>query len=279
MAHAKVNLSLAVNGLRSDGFHEICSWVTPIDWHDEVIIRHAERFSLEVLGRCEGVPSDSRNLVWRAAGALAAAAQREPDVSITLHKHLPHGAGLGGGSSDAAATLLALADLWGLDWPMSRLVAIAATLGSDVPFFMYNASAVIRGRGEIVEPVGQSPEMWLVLAMPAFASATPDVYRAWDELVTPPSTAQMPWRKAFGSAATLAESLFNDLEPAAFSFDPRLADLHRRLDRLAGRSVRMTGSGSAFFSLFDTRGEAVEWASTAAPRAGPDVAFEVVRTL
>lgn len=280
LAHAKVNLSLGVVGLRPDGFHDILSWVVPIDWNDDLQVRPATDWSMEVKGAVEGVPTDEQNLIWRSAALLARAVGRETNVSIELIKRLPIGAGLGGGSSDAAATLVALNELWELDWPTERILEVAAQIGSDVPFFVQSKPAVIRGRGEIIDLVGELPSYWLVLAIPPFGSATPGVYLAWDSLTPRPSTTKKtPWKSAHADARSLADHLYNDLEAAAFACDSRLADIHRSLNGLCGISVRMTGSGSAFFAIFDTQADAAAWATEAATRMSQAVTFKVVRTL
>jgi len=277
-APGKVNLSLAVLGRRPDGFHEIESWVVQFDWCDRLSLAPADRFSLRVSGRAEDVPVDEANLAWQAAAAMAEAAGRRPDVSVSLEKAIPSGAGLGGGSSDAAAVLLGLNKLWRLDWPVERLAPIAAALGSDVPLFLTAGSAVIRGRGERIERADCPWQGWLVLVVPPFSLSTAAVYAAWSRGPEVRPTPRQPWTTAYVNSEALMRALFNDLERPAFAVEPRLAKLHAALDGLDGRPVRMTGSGSALFSAFDHEVMAEAWRDTAVARAGADVETRVVPT-
>ena len=152
-APAKVNLTLAVKSRRSDGFHEIESFVVAVTLFDELSI--ASRLEPGIGLECTigNLPCDSRNLIHRAAVALAEDAGIEPALTIHLRKRIPIGAGLGGGSSDAAATLMALNDRWGLNRSVAQLSRLAARIGSDVPFFLLGSAAILRSRGERVEPV------------------------------------------------------------------------------------------------------------------------------
>jgi 4-diphosphocytidyl-2-C-methyl-D-erythritol kinase len=230
---------------------------------------------------------DSSNLIVRAARALQEEVERHhagsertrdgpdlpcatrsgpsrirsgPGVKVHLTKRIPVGGGLGGGSSDAAHMILALNRLWNLYWPTARLAPLAATLGSDVPFFLHGPSSLCTGRGEIVEPIPAPKARWAVIVMPGFALPTPDVYRKFDELglgaaqavnIRPPL---QNWTQL--SARELLKELSNDLEPAAFAICPQLSDLRRDIEQTLGRPVRMSGSGSSLFSLFDDSSEA-----------------------
>src|SRR5450631_3870862 len=162
LAPAKVNLSLRILSRREDGFHEIESFITPISLCDEITID--KKAGQEIDFRCDdpSVPQGEENLVVRAADAFFRATKLKPSLSIELKKKIPHGAGLGGGSSDAASTLLALNDLHGQALTRARLTSLAAGIGSDVPFFLARSVAICRGRGEIVEPVGPLPELSLL---------------------------------------------------------------------------------------------------------------------
>ncbi len=275
-APAKVNLTLAVRFRRPDGYHELESWVTPIGLADELTFEHAPGFSLSIDGHGDELPADERNLVSRAARALAAAAGVACKASIRLKKRIPVGAGLGGGSSDAAATLLGLNRLWELGFSSSDLAGIAAGIGADVPLFLAHSPVVMRGRGEKLEPLPAAERpRWIALVVPPYGCATRDVYSAW----TPSMSAarlDRPWERAHLPANELMRCLFNDLEAAAFAVQPALAELHRSLDGLGGRTVRMTGSGSALFTLFDDVGEAAAWKKAAASRATGDIEILVL---
>jgi len=285
-APAKINLTLAVLGLRADGFHEIESWVVPVRLLDVLDFEAAADLSLTVEA-FDGirVPDDARNLVWQAAVALARAAEREPGARIRLVKSIPVGAGLGGGSSDAAATLRGLNALWELGWPVARLAEVAAGIGSDASMFLGPQAAVVRGRGERVEPlscgVSAGAAGWIVLITPGFGVSTAAVYAAWSQTTIDRGRDRpgMPWRDRNCDSLTLMPRPFNDLAPAAFAVEPRLAALHRLLDGLDGRIVRMTGSGSCLFTLFDEEAAAVEWRDRARSRLSTRAKAEVLRTL
>lgn len=280
-APAKINLTLAVLGRRPDGFHEIESWVMPVDLCDCLRLAISETASLQVQGNAGDVPADERNLAWTAMTKLAEAAGREPNVRIELDKRIPVGGGLGGGSSDAAAALIGLNMLWELGWPRQRLADIAADVGSDVPLFLLNGSAILRGRGERVEPAAEGRRRWIVLVVPPFSLSTPDVYRRHAEMATPSRRpADRVWQGASRlDAAQLSARLFNDLERAAFDLEPRLASLHAALCAAGDRPARMTGSGSCLFAVFDEEEEARCWARNAMEVSHDVGQVHVVRTL
>lgn len=279
-APAKVNLTLAVLGRRADGFHEIESWVVKIGWYDRLTISPARELSLTVSGAAGGVATDDSNLVLRAARELAEASRHPCAGAIALEKNVPIGAGLGGGSSDAAATLKSLNELWGLHWDTARLQALGARIGSDVPLFIEDAPAVvIRGRGERVEPLSISPRGWVAVIVPAYSISTAEVYRAVDKCEVPRRSARRPWTGAIRSAAQLRSELFNDLQAAAMAIEPRLAGLYACLDGLDSRRVHMTGSGSCLFVLFDDRSGAQAWAQTAKAQAAQPIRIEVIAML
>jgi len=288
-APAKINLTLAVLGKRPDGFHELESWVTLIDWHDEIVVQ-ARRggLVLSVTGMGAEAPPAETNLVWKAAICLAEAAGIEASAHVELVKRLPIGAGLGGGSSDAGSTLLALNHVWGLHWPAGRLAEVAAGIGSDVPLFIASAERrnvalasqqfILRGRGERLEALESGWQGWVVVVVPGFGIPTAEVYRRHAALRAPPA-ARRPWETLPAGAAGLSRSLFNDLEPAAMAMEPRLAELHGKLDMLGGRPVRMTGSGSCLFSIMDSQAEAEAWRNLAESTLGPAARLIVTRTL
>ena len=181
IAPAKVNLALEVTGLRDDGYHDIDTVITTIDLADDVTVRPWQGLEVRIDGPYAGGIDVRDDLAGRAARALAAAAGREPDALIELTKRVPHPAGLGGGSSDAAAVLRGLNALWGLDWDTERLTEVAAELGSDVPFFLHGGAAHCTGRGELVEPLRDlRPLRLLVLVppVPAVADKTARRYGA-----------------------------------------------------------------------------------------------------
>jgi 4-diphosphocytidyl-2-C-methyl-D-erythritol kinase len=285
-APAKLNMTLAVLGRRPDGFHDLESWVVQVEWFDELAFAPAVSLSLNVHGMRSTVPADDSNLVRQAATALADAAGRDPAAMIELEKHIAVGAGLGGGSSDAAATLLGLNSLWGLDWPVRRLTPIAAELGSDVPFFLEPGSAVIRGRGDRVERLAARWAGWFALVVPPYGVSTAKVYDRWEPQAPPNhrpeagATARAAvWADPPGDASALSSRLFNDLTTPAFACEPRLARLHAALDGLAGRQVHLTGSGSCLFAIFDSEAEAEGWKQQASALLEEGDTVTVVRSL
>lgn len=267
-APAKLNLSLAVLDRRPDGYHEIESLMVPVTLHDTLHVTPTAEpgISLRVrwggrLARvdpaCAGdVPDGPGNLVVRAAEALAREAGVEHGLEIDLLKQIPSGAGLGGGSSDAAAVLQAAADAWQIDWPVERLAAIGATLGSDIPWFFAGGPAVVMGRGEEVRQVEGIPPLPAVIVKPAVSLSTAAVYRECK-----PDAARR------GDAERLADALRRGLRAAiplmhnALELPARglAADVDRLLNdlrRAGGLHPMLTGSGSACFAITRTAVEA-----------------------
>lgn len=218
-AHAKLNLDLTVLGVRPDGFHEIRTRFQTISLHDLLLIEPAS--GTDLAGRCDD------DLVLRAQRALEAAVGRRLPARFRLVKRIPSGAGLGGGSADAAAVLRGLSRLYRLDCDLSP---IAAGLGADVPFCLMGGAAVATGRGERLVPAAGA-RGWYALAWPGFPVATPAVYAKWDEI---------------GGESP------NELTRAALAVEPRLEEFAGML----GTGWQMTGSGSAFFKTCGSREEA-----------------------
>lgn len=229
--------------------------MVPVSWHDTVRVDTGDGrgLLLEVTGRAQGVPVEmEKNLAGRAALKLAAAAGlKEPAAKITLHKVLPPGGGIGGGSSDAAGVLVALNQAWGLHWPQERLEKVAAELGSDVPFFVEMRPKLCTGRGEIMTPLAPAKRLFAVLLIPPLGCPTKEVYEAFDAgHQHKPAPEKTDWPSlAAGNAEEIAQRLVNDLEPAAFAIAPWLRDLRDRAEKAAGKRVHMTGSGSTLFIL------------------------------
>ena len=181
-AHAKINLDLRVLGTRPDGFHELRTVFQAIALHDTVAcIPREGPFAIECTAA--GVPLDRSNLVWRAADALWRALRRDGpvrDVVVRLEKQIPLQAGLGGGSADAAATLVALARAWRVPVRPAQLTDVAATLGADVPFFLSGGTALGLGRGDEIYPLADLPRHWIVLLVPGFGVSTSEAYGWYD---------------------------------------------------------------------------------------------------
>ncbi len=252
LAPAKVNLSLRVAAADAGGKHPLRSLAQSIGWYDRLVVERADADELEVVGA--DLPTDEDNLVWRAIEALRAAGAPQEPVTVRLTKRLPVAAGVGGGSSDAAAALLAYAHLVGYGDPLDT---VAAGIGSDVPFCLAGGTQWMEGHGERLTPVAQPfDDYWLVLAVPPFELATAAVYRMWDEL-DGPSGPELPMPATPPSLRQFAP-LINDLYPAAVRCKPDVADWADDLTDRWGRPVMLSGSGPTLFGYFGDADEARE---------------------
>jgi 4-diphosphocytidyl-2-C-methyl-D-erythritol kinase len=247
-AYAKVTLSLRVLGRRDDGYHDIEALVVSVgDPHDVLEVEavpHPGGVSFLVEGEVADVPTGPANLAMRAGEAVMLRAGRSGHgVRMTLRKKIPAGAGLGGGSADAAAAMEAVRRMLDLELSDAEMLEIGAEIGSDVPFCLTGGAAWIRGRGEQLEPVELPVGVPYLLAIPPFRLSTPTVYAAWDDLGGPRSRRLVP---GFGAVATLLPELSNDLEPAAEAVEPRLVEFREALERIVGVPALLAGSGSAY---------------------------------
>lgn len=263
-APAKINLSFTIRGRRAVGFHEIETLMAPISLGDLLTVE-TESADHGIAFTCDdaSLPTDETNLVVRAARLFYATAKREPQVRIALAKKIPHGAGLGGGSSDAASTLLALNELHGAQFSRAELLRLSAELGSDVPFFIHSSPAICRGRGEIVEPIALDTKLSLLLLKPAFGVPTPWAYQHWRESRELAGISYAP--QEFG-----AISLVNDLERPVFEKYLFLAEMKMWL--LAQPEVAaalMSGSGSTVFAIL--RDPATDLAERARVELDPEL--------
>jgi len=264
-AHAKINLELRVVGVRPDGFHDLETVFQALELHDTL---HGVRRDgpLAIACTAPDVPADARNLVWRAAAAVWRHLERAGDphgVAVRLEKAIPVQAGLGGGSSDAAAALVALSRLWAARLEDAELTRLAAGLGSDVAFFLTGGTAIGRGRGERLVALPDLPPHWVVLACPAFGVSTAEAYGWYDADRTP-----APPGAPLDDGWTLAPGpIRNDLEGPVTRRHPGIGVA--RAELLAGGAVAagLCGSGSAVFGLFPARA-AAEGASAALARGG-----------
>ncbi|MFY9513186.1 MAG: 4-(cytidine 5'-diphospho)-2-C-methyl-D-erythritol kinase [Rubrivivax sp.] len=262
-APAKLNLFLHIVGRRADGYHLLQSPFQLIDWADHL---HFERRDDGRLARHDlgpALPAD--DLCLRAARALQAASGTALGVDITVDKQLPWGAGMGGGSSDAASTLLALNRLWSLHWPRRRLLELGATLGADVPFFVGGHNAFVEGIGERLTPAALLPQ-WFAVVKPDVEIATRDIFehpmlkRDSESVILMGSLAEDPELKQFCNGYGR-----NDLQPPAQQRCPEVALAARWLEARYGNS-RMTGSGSAVFARAGTGDQPVAtWAADELP--------------
>jgi 4-diphosphocytidyl-2-C-methyl-D-erythritol kinase len=246
-AAAKVNLVLEVLGKREDGYHELVTVMQAVDLSDRITLEEAD--ALELRSRTPDVPSDGRNLALRAATALREAAGVTRGVRITLDKRIPVAAGLGGGSSDAAAVLLGLNRLWRLRWPVERLDEVATTLGMDVPFFLRGGTAQATGRGERIETL-RGGTLGLVLVNPRFPVSTAEMYAR----VTPVMYTDGRHAKALAeglrrSPTRVAASLYNGLQESAVAAYPPIGRIRAALLAAGALGALMSGSGPTVFGV------------------------------
>ena len=252
-AYAKVNLTLEVLGRRPDGYHEIVSVMQTVDLHDVLELTPADGVTLECDRPGLGTPD---NLALRAAAALRTVAGVRDGVHIELRKAIPVAAGLGGGSSDAAAALLGLNRLWGLGMSVGDLTPLAASLGSDVPFFLRGGTAMVQGRGERVRPLPGINLQWLLIVTPAIEvpKKTASLYSA-----LPPSsyTAGHLTRKLEarirGGGDVPPQLLFNTFDDVAEEAYPGIREYLDTLYALGAREVHLTGSGPSLFTPISRR--------------------------
>jgi 4-diphosphocytidyl-2-C-methyl-D-erythritol kinase len=253
LAAAKLTLSLRVLGVRPDGYHDLDALAVSLNEPHDLLTARCDGSGVGLLvtgSAAEGVPSDDSNLVARAVHALAAFAPRAEDVEIVIDKSIPAGAGLGGGSADAAAVLRTLGKRWKVSY--DDVLRIAVEIGSDVPVCVRGGAAWMGGRGERVVPA-KLPTLRALVVVPPISLSTADVYRAYDELGagTPPRTVPAP-----PDLAAVLPPLVNDLERAAEHVDARLAEFRRELEAASGLPALLAGSGSAYTLLC---GDETEW--------------------
>ena len=257
VAPAKINLTLWVGGRREDGYHPVESIVGLISLVDRLSVYPGGR-GCELTCSEGGLACDESNLVIRAARAFARRAGREANLRLHLEKSIPIGAGLGGGSSDAAACLLALTTLWKTGYDDRVLTEIGAELGSDVPLFLNGPMSMVRGRGELVEGLGFGWPFWAVLAVPERPLGTAEVYEKFDELLTVGSEEGKIDGRRLGlyRPAGAGAVMFNMLSEPAFALMPELEGWRASLLGAGAKHVQISGSGSALFCLFNSLGRA-----------------------
>ncbi len=277
-APAKINVGLRVRGRRDDGYHEIESVFLAVDLADTLSARLREdgQLSLEVSPEGADAPADESNLVLKAARLLQQETAGTRGAVIGLTKRIPAGRGLGGGSSDAAAALVLLSALWGLELSPSRLRDLAARLGSDVPFFLNGPVAIVRGRGEKIHSIesrGALGRLWIVLVVPPVEISTREVYARAKPSLTRAIGAGSFWCTLLleGHVRELGKCLSNDLELPAQAVWGELRTLRHILEDAGACCVSMSGSGSAMFALTREEGDARQLAERLRPVARGDV--------
>jgi len=276
LAPAKVNLFLRILAKEESGYHQIETLYSAVDLCDEIVLHRTERgVSVEVLGPSVG--PDEENLAYRAADALLDAAGVTTGVHVCLTKNIPVGAGLGGGSSDAGATLRALNRLLGEPFSASALLQIAGRLGADVPFFASGAGGALAwGRGERLLPIPGAPVLQVLLALPSPHISTNEAYEylSVPERVRPASLDL----DTLGRPETLAALAVNDFEASVFERHPELGRLREALHEAGATTARLSGSGAALFGLFNDR-EVADRACASLSASWADVRFVATETM
>lgn len=251
-AFAKLNLTLDVLGKRPDGYHDLKSVMQTISIRDDIEIDIETGKPWKLICTKEGIPTDSRNLAWKAAEVFFNTVKKDPNgLEIRITKRIPSGAGLGGGSADAAAVLRALNRHYGSPFSVLALAEIGATVGSDVPFCVLCGTAMVEGRGERLRKLPDMPDCVFVICKPEFSVSTPELYKKIDEV----TIAKRPDNQAMESAL-LAGDLGKIAENLCNVFDPVVTEEHLELNYIksifnsyGSVGQQMTGSGSAVFAI------------------------------
>ena len=294
-APAKINLQLGVGPARPDGFHTLATVYQAIGLYDEVTVVPDTTTTLTVVGEgvdTSDVPTDSTNLAVRAAEVLRSHAGLEAAVEITIRKRIPVMGGMAGGSTDAAAALLACDVLWGLGTPREELLSMAAELGSDVPFCLVGGTATGAGRGELVHPIEDAGAYWWVVALSERGLSTPAVFAEFDRrhehavVPEPEVSGELVAALADGDAARLGGALLNDLEAPALTLRPDLAALLDLGGRPPALGALLSGSGPTCLFLAVDEADATksrdvrrDHGTTARVARGPVPGAHVVPTL
>lgn len=249
---AKINLDLRILGVRPDGYHDLRTVFQSLALADRVTVSRRKGPFLLVCNR-QDVPTDRRNLAWKAASLLWRTARvglGDPTgIEISLEKHIPVEAGLGGASSNAAVTLIALNRLWKLGLDGTALSRLASRLGADVPFFLAGGTALGLGRGDDIYPLAELPRVHVVMIRPGFGVSTVEAYRWYDEDIRRPR--KVADREIPADWPSWASSLRNDLEPPVTRHHPTIARIRQSLVDAGALRAAMTGSGSTVFGLFE----------------------------
>jgi 4-diphosphocytidyl-2-C-methyl-D-erythritol kinase len=271
-APAKINLWLRILGKREDGFHEVSTRMVPLSLADEITIKETSGSALRFTCSDPTVPADESNLAVRALRAFESATGSRKGWSIHLEKRIPHGAGLGGGSSDAASVFQGLNDLCGKPLPLERLLELAGALGSDIPFFIHGTPCDATGRGEIVKPVTFPQRLPLVLIKPPFGISTPWAYKHWAGSAELTGVLYAPQLSEWGG-------MVNDLERPVFQKWALLPALKTwLLNQPETQVALMSGSGSTVYAVTRDGVEAASLAEKARAFCGDATWIQVAET-
>ena len=251
-AFAKLNLTLDVLGKREDGYHDLKSVMQTISVRDdvEIDIGTGKPWTLEC--SAEGIPCDERNLAWKAAKVFFDVTKKDPDgIAIRITKRIPSGAGMGGGSADAAAVLRALNRHYGNPFSIFALAELGAQVGSDVPFCVVCGTAMVEGRGERLRKLPDLPDCVFVICKPEFSVSTPELYKKIDEVAIPkrPDNKAMESALLAGDLGKVCENVFNVFDPVVTQDHLELNYIKSIFNSYGAAAFQMTGSGSAVFAI------------------------------
>lgn len=256
-APAKINLSLDVLSKRDDGYHNVEMIMTAIDLADRVELTTLELDRIEVSLWSRFVPNDERNLAYKAAKLFKDTFNIKKGVHIHIKKIIPVSAGLGGGSTDAAAVLRGLNMLWNVNIPLSELSTLGAKIGTDVPYCVYGYTAIAKGRGEIIERLPSLPPCWVVLAKPNIGVSTKTIFQKLDATtVTHPNTAEIVSGLQERDLSKVCNNIGNVLEDVTLSMYPEVRKIKAKMKQAGAVSVLMSGSGPTIYSLVEHQNKA-----------------------
>ena len=265
-AFAKINWSLDIIGIREDGYHLMDMIMQPVPLADEIVLTPADNMEITT----DGYPrsrADKTNLAMRAALELKGSAGYSGGVRIHVHKRIPMGAGLGGGSADAAAVLCGLNRLWNLGLTGDELEKTGLRLGADVPFMIRGGLARVRGIGELIEPRPCRNNYWMLIFQPCRGLSTREIFESWNpDCVRHPDTESALHALECGNLMQLSDSIGNVLEPVSSSRCPEIGEAVHSLLASGARLASMTGSGSAVFGVFSSGTEAEKAAAVLSKR-------------
>lgn len=251
-AFAKLNLTLDVLGKREDGYHNIKSIMQTISIRDdvEIDVGTGEPWTLECSQ--EGIPTDERNLAWKAAKVYCDGLKKDPNgLTIRITKRIPSGAGMGGGSADAAAVLRALNRHYGSPLSILALAELAAQVGSDVPFCVLCGTAMCEGRGELLRKLPDMPDCVFVVCKPEFSVSTPELYKKIDQVAIPKHPDHMAMESALlaGDVAKVADLIYNVFDPVVTADHLEINYIKSICNSYGALGMQMTGSGSAVYAI------------------------------
>ena len=252
-APAKINLTLDVLYKRPDNYHEVEMVMTTVDLADRIGLENRVDGLIKIFSADRFVPDDERNFAYQAAKLLKDTYGIKHGVSITIEKEIPIAAGLAGGSSDAAATLRGLNELWNLNLSLDTLAELGAKIGSDVSFCVYGGTALATGRGEKIQELPAPPACWVVLAKPKIGVSTAEIYGNLKvDQIKHPNTKEMLKAISTNNYELMCRSLGNVLESVTFNLYPEVVTLKEQMQRFGADAVLMSGSGPTVFGLVDT---------------------------